>query len=63
MIGGNKIKKIVNLILENAMPKAIIDVCFWAFGNEFLHSDFLQSSFKICEKYSYLHVSYSQCWR
>ena len=48
---GNNTKKIVNLILENAMPKA--------FGNEFLGSDFLQLSFKVCENYFHPHASYS----
>ena len=54
-------KKNVNLILENAMPKAITEVFFEIFGNKFLRSDFLQSSFKVCENYSHPHALYSQC--
>ena len=30
-------------------------------SNEFLRSDFLQSSFKVCENYSHPFPSYSQC--
>ena len=55
-----KTKKIVNLILKNAMLKAIIKV-YWAFGNEFLRSDFLQCSFKVCENYYHPHASFNLC--
>ena len=53
---GNNTKKIVNLILENAMPKAIIEVYFELLVR-FLRSDFLQLLFKVCENYSHHHAS------
>ena len=46
-----------NLILENAMPKAIIEVYFELLVR-FLRSDFLQLLFKVCENYSHPHASY-----
>ena len=41
------------------MPKAIIEV-YIDLVNELQHSDFLQSSFKVCKNYSHPHASYSQ---
>ena len=51
---GNDPKTIVNLILENAIPKAIIEVYF-----ELLVTNFLQLSFKVCENYFHPDASYS----
>ena len=34
-------------------------ILLWAFGNEFLRSDFLQLSFKVCENYFHPRASYS----